>query len=96
MSPIFDPAKKVGDPTVHDLRALQYLTDGRIRYKLDFESDWEDLPRRISIPNNKPFKWIPLFPAQLPITLRKYSDLQSMKNVLPRVAHKYYDDLPHQ
>ncbi|KAL3995807.1 RISC-loading complex subunit TARBP2 [Sarotherodon galilaeus] len=90
------PGKKVGDPTVHDLRALQYLTDGRIRYKLDFESDWEDLPRRISIPDNKPFKWIPLFPAQLPITLRKYSDLQSMKNVLPRVAHKYYDDLPHQ
>ena len=44
------PGKKVGDPTVHDLRALQYLADGQIQYKLDFESDWEDLLQRISIP----------------------------------------------
>ena len=44
------PGKKVGDPTVHDPRALQYLADGRIRYKLDFESDLENLPQRISIP----------------------------------------------
>lgn len=44
------PGRKVGDPTVHDLRALQYLADGWIRYKLEFESDWEDLPQRPSIP----------------------------------------------
>ena len=36
------PGKKVGDPTDLDLRTLQY--------KLDFESDWEDLPQWISIP----------------------------------------------
>ncbi|KAJ4939628.1 hypothetical protein JOQ06_029072 [Pogonophryne albipinna] len=89
------PGRKVGDPTVHDLRALQYLADGRIRHKLDFESDWEDLPQRLSIPE-EPVHWVPLFPAQLPITLRKYNDLQAMKPVLPRVAHQYYDNLPHQ
>lgn len=89
------PGKKVGDPTVHGLRALQYLADGRIRYKLDFESEWEDLPQRINIPK-EPFHWVPLFPAQLPITLRKFNDLQAMKPVLPRVAHQYYDNLPHQ
>ncbi|KAJ4938556.1 hypothetical protein JOQ06_003169 [Pogonophryne albipinna] len=89
------PGRKVGDPTVHDLRALQYLADGRIRHKLDFESDWEDLPQRLSIPK-EPVHWVPLFPAQLPITLRKYNDLQAKKPVLPRVAHQYYDNLPHQ
>jgi len=89
------PGKKVGDPTVHGLRALQYLADGQIRYKLEFESEWEDLPQRISIPK-EPFHWVPLFPAQLPITLRKFNDLQAMKPVLPRVAHQYYDNLPHQ
>ena len=89
------PGRKVGDPTVHDLRALQYLADGQIRYKLDFESDWEDLPQRLSIPK-EPFHWVRLFPAQLPITLRKFNDLQAMKPVLPRVAHQYYDNLPHQ
>lgn len=89
------PGKKVGDPTVHDLRALQYLADGQIRFKLDFESDWENLPQRISIPE-EPFQWVPLFPAQLPITLRKFNDLQAMKAVLPKVAHQYYDNLPHQ
>ncbi|CAM4691278.1 unnamed protein product [Leuciscus chuanchicus] len=73
----------------------KYLADGRIRYKLDFESEWEDLPQRINIPK-EPFHWVPLFPAQLPITLRKFNDLQAMKPVLPRVAHQYYDNLPHQ
>ncbi|KAJ4919564.1 hypothetical protein JOQ06_013916 [Pogonophryne albipinna] len=87
------PGRKVGDPTVHDLRALQYLADGRIRHKLDFESDWEDLPQRLSIPEEP----VPLGPTlSCPITLRKYNDLQAMKPVLPRVAHQYYDNLPHQ
>ncbi|KAM3609180.1 uncharacterized protein V6R79_010766 [Siganus canaliculatus] len=89
------PGRKVGDPTVHDLRALQYLADGQIRYKLDFESDWRDLPQRLSMPRD-PFYWVPLFPAQLPITVRKFNDLQAMKSVLPRVAHQYYDNLPYQ
>lgn len=59
------PGRKVGDPTVHGLRALQYLADGKIRYKLDFMSDWEDLPQRVTIPN-EPFPWVRIFPAQLP------------------------------
>ncbi|GLD74277.1 uncharacterized protein AKAME5_002560600 [Lates japonicus] len=41
-------------------KALQYLADGRIRYKLDFESDWEDLPQRLSIPKENRFHWVPL------------------------------------
>lgn len=57
------PGKKAGDPTVHDLRALQYLADGRMRYKLEFESDWEDLPHRVSIPDKDLFNWVPLFPS---------------------------------
>ena len=89
------PGRKVDNPTVHDLQALQYLGDGRIRHKLDFESDWEDLPQRLGIPE-EPLHWVPLFPAQLPITLRKFNDLWAIKPVLPRVAHQYYDNLLHQ
>ena len=90
------PGKKAGDPTVFNLRALQYTPDGKINYKLDFgsESEWQNLPQRITIPA-KPFKWIRLFKAQLPISFRKFNDLQSMKHVLPQHAHHYFDTLPH-
>lgn len=89
------PGRKAGDPTVHDLRALQYLADGTIRYKLAFASDWVALPQRVTIPR-EPFPWVQLFPTQLPLTLRKFQDLQAMKMVLPRVVHDYYNNLPHQ
>lgn len=89
------PGRKPGDPTVDDFRALQYLVDGTICYKLAFESDWEGLPQRVTIPR-EPFLWVPLFPTQLPLTLRIFQDLQSMKLVLPRVVHDYYNSLPHQ
>ena len=90
------PGKKTGDPTVYKLRALQYTTSGNIRYKLDFASttDWKDIPQRINMPTTL-FKWKRLFNFQQPISLRKFNDLQSMKLVLPKEAHHYYDTLPH-
>lgn len=90
------PGKKVGDPTVHQLRALEYNLDGQIRYKLEFspESQWEILPQRIRIPED-PFGWVRLFDRSKPITHRKFNDLQAMKHVLPQHCHHYFDSLPH-
>ena len=90
------PGKKTGDPTVYKLRALQYTTFANIRYKLDFTSttEWKDIPQRINMPATL-FKWKRLFNFQQPISLRKFNDLQSMKLVLPKEAHHYYDTQPH-
>lgn len=89
------PGKKPGDATVHSLRGLQYKADGNVHFKLSFseDTDWQLLPQRIQALQE--WEWIPLFPAQLPITLRKYQDLQSMKKVMPVDCHHFFDSLPH-
>ena len=48
------PGKKAGDPTVYDLRALEFKSTGAINYKLDFSenSRWEQLPQRINCPKS--------------------------------------------
>ncbi|KAL3045392.1 hypothetical protein OYC64_013627 [Pagothenia borchgrevinki] len=90
------PGKKVGDPTVHYLRALQFRSDGKVNYKLSFleNSAWEALPQRFQVPN-RPIAWIRMFPHALPIKERKFQDLQSMKHVMPVECHQFFDNLPH-
>ena len=90
------PGKKTGDPTVYHLRALQFQPSGSVQYKLDFSNDatWKELPQRINQPRQV-FSWVRHFPERLPITLRKFNDLQSMKHVMPQWAHDFYDKLPH-
>lgn len=89
------PGKKAGDPTVHDLRGLEYQSNGHVRYRLSFSEDssWEMLPQRINTPNE--LDWIRIFQAPQPITLRKFNDLQSMKNVMPAACHAFIDNLPY-
>ena len=91
------PGKKSGNPATHDLRALEYNPDGQVRFKLKFgsESQWNILPQRIRIPE-EPFEWTDLFKGPVPISKRKFDDLQSMKQVLPQYCHHYFDSLPHQ
>ncbi|KAK1794509.1 hypothetical protein P4O66_010759 [Electrophorus voltai] len=44
------PGKQTGDPTVHDLRALQFSSEGKVHFKLFFSEEvWEDLPQRIQL-----------------------------------------------
>lgn len=40
------PGKKKDDPTVTQLRWIQYEPNGEKRYKLNFEDDLKDLPIR--------------------------------------------------
>ena len=91
------PGKKAGDPTVHDLRALQFSSDGKVHFKLSFSENtaWEALPQRIQVPK-EPMAWIRVFPCALPIKERKFQDLQSMKHVMPIECHPFFDNLPHQ
>lgn len=43
------PGKKAGDPTVTDLRVIEYHPDGNIKVKLSFvEGDYEIFPHRKS------------------------------------------------
>lgn len=91
------PGKKAGDPTVHDLRALQFSSDGKVHYKLSFSENsvWEALPQRVQVPNES-MAWIRMFPCALPIKERKFQDLQSMKQVMPPECHHFFDNLPHK
>ncbi|GFO43050.1 hypothetical protein PoB_006955500 [Plakobranchus ocellatus] len=37
------PGKKVGDATVHDHKALKYLPDGTVLFKVSFDDDTRDV-----------------------------------------------------
>ena len=88
--------RTVGEPTVHQLRALKYTVDGKIKYKFGFSKGilFQKLPQKINIPIEL-FTSIQMFNHLHHIPLRKYQALQSMKQVLPKDAHHYYDTLPH-
>lgn len=91
------PGKKAGDPVVTDVRVLEYRPNGTIWYKIDFDDELQPLPHRPTPINNiKQIKNLQkLYAARIPITNRKYKDLQDLKSVLPSSCHSFYDDLPH-
>ncbi|CAB0004001.1 unnamed protein product [Nesidiocoris tenuis] len=43
------PGRSSGDAVVVDIKALKYLPTGFIQYKLHFEDDFKDLPRRPAV-----------------------------------------------
>lgn len=50
------PGFKVGDPTVQDIRALKYDSDGSIKFKVRHSDDFKVLPIRL----NKKAKMVPI------------------------------------
>ncbi|CAF4930111.1 unnamed protein product [Pieris macdunnoughi] len=92
------PGRKFGDPTITDLRVLKYKPDGTIWYSLNFDEPLQPLPQRpMKITNVKPLEELPkLFSERLPISQRKYKDLQDLKAVIPSNCHAYYDELPYK
>lgn len=83
------PGKKVNDPVITDLRVR-----GTIWYKVNFDDELKPLPHRPS--KVDPLKELPrLFNSRLPISKRKYQDLQDLKTVLPSSCHSFYDELPY-
>ncbi|KAK6187189.1 hypothetical protein SNE40_005268 [Patella caerulea] len=91
MSSSIRPGRKVGDPTVHTLRALKYTVDN-VEFKTAFSDPWQSLPQRL--PANTDVNLESLFKRKLPITKRKFEDLQALKTVIPPEIHAFYDNLP--
>lgn len=87
------PGTKAGDPCVVDIRTLKY-TDTKIEYKLHFDHDWKLLPQRSTRPSTSEAE--KLYSQSLPITTRKFNDLQSMKNLFAKDYHSFYDTLLHE
>ena len=89
------PGFRTGDPCVNDIRQLCYRTDGSIEYRLTHkEGDvFTLLPqrRRKSLAATLP----PLYLGPIPLSARKFKDLQDMKVVLHPSNHFFYDNLPH-
>ncbi len=85
------PGNKAFDPTVNDIRAIIYLPSGDVKYKVDFDDEYRDLPRKIQKYKNVcPER---LHTARLKIPQKKYKHLQELKPVIPAKYHQFYDDL---
>ncbi|CAG9771646.1 unnamed protein product [Ceutorhynchus assimilis] len=89
------PSRTGGDSNVVDIRVLQYYED-KIRFKLNFESEFKDLPIRPKIIQLGNVIFPQLFRQRLPISSIKYSHLQAIKQVIPKDCWGFYDSLPHK
>ncbi|KAF6213760.1 hypothetical protein GE061_011482 [Apolygus lucorum] len=92
------PGKKSGDPTVTDLKALLHHPTGIIKFKLNYDDDWQDLPTTHR--NRKKVEAMSKFPKlynqKLTIPKDKFNDLQDLKKFLPLDCQAFYDTLPHE
>jgi hypothetical protein len=90
------PGNKVGDPVVTDIRCLRYLPEGLIQYKLSFDDEFNDLPKRrnAKVPSGDE-DVAPLYRQPLQIKNTKYEHLQQLKSVIPKDYHAFYDSLSH-
>lgn len=89
------PGKSKGDLKVTDIRALKYLINGDILFKVAHSDEYNLLPQRKNqIENN--FSRDPLYSKRLPISKKKWNDLQELKKVLPFDTHFFYDNIPYK
>ncbi|KAF2892711.1 hypothetical protein ILUMI_13464 [Ignelater luminosus] len=90
------PGKRIGDPTVTDLRALKYNPNGTIQYKLRFGDACQNLPLQMNNITAIPFAELPaLYKGKLPIKNEKFNHLQILKTTLEKDYHAFYDNIPH-
>lgn len=91
------PGRAAGDPTVHDLRLLRYVSSPapKIEFKTDFDQEFQELPQRIKMPRDQ-WEMERLFHGKLPIKKSKFEHLQQLKHVMPEIYHDFYDRLSHK
>lgn len=77
---------------VTDIRALRYLPDEKMYYKLNFDSDWKELPQRAK-KVSEPVAWPAMYSEKRKIKKQKWQHLQALKSVIPIDCHSYYDNL---
>lgn len=92
--PSIRPGRKAGDPVVTDVHCLRYQPNGIIQYKLKFDDEYKDIPRRPSKVNVE-IELKKLHTKRLPIPSSKYKHLQELKSVIPQDYHTFYDSIPH-
>lgn len=90
------PGSKAHDPTVNQLRAMIYLPSGKVMYKIDFNEEYRDLPRKITPYNSSLHEPEQLHNECLKITKTKYTHLQQLKTVIPAKYHCFYDNIKYQ
>lgn len=91
------PGRKAGDPRVNDVRAYRYNSNGTIDFKLRHVADWKALPSRYNKVKATELQELPrLYSAPLKIKKEKFDHLMSLKNILPKDYHHFYDQLPHE
>jgi hypothetical protein len=94
------PGKKTGDTVVTDICRIQCTHEGEILYKTEFEDGWIKLPeqKKVKITRRTVIEsqtLTNLYNAPLPIFDTKFKDLQSLKPVIDKEYHPFYDNLPH-
>ncbi|KAK5867595.1 hypothetical protein PBY51_012069 [Eleginops maclovinus] len=88
------PGSKVGDPTVHDLRAVRYNVDGSMEFKLLHSDNWQ--PFTSPSLRKTCVSVAPLYTSPQKIKALKFKHLQELKHVLPKDFHPFYDALDHE
>lgn len=88
------PGRVKNDPTVTQLRSLMYLPCGSVKFKLNLDMEYVDLPARIKSYSchTEPTQ---LQNGRLPIQLSKWKHLQELKKIIPKEYHFFYDSLDH-
>ncbi|CAH1984507.1 unnamed protein product [Acanthoscelides obtectus] len=87
------PGKKSNDPTVTQIRALQY-EQGLITYKINFDQEFAESPHRPRRTPNDINQFLQLFEHKLPIAKKKYDHLQEIKTKISQNYWPFYDSLP--
>lgn len=86
------PGIKSGDPQVTDLKCIKYDSTG-MYFKLDFDNDWTLSPQRKPKINISKIILKSLYETSIPLPIKKYKDLQSLKKIIPKDYHSFYDNL---
>jgi len=91
------PGRKVGEPTVTDLRAIKYSPNENVYYKTCHSQDYVLFNnRRINRDDTFTFNNLPkLYSKPLPIKKDKWDHLQKLKDSIPCDFHSFYDNLPY-
>ncbi len=84
------------DPVVTQLGAMMYLPNGRVMYKIDFDDEYRDLPRKIITYDGAIHEPDQLHSECLKISKTKYNHLQQLKSVIPEKYHGFYDELKYE
>ncbi|KAK5640008.1 hypothetical protein RI129_010819 [Pyrocoelia pectoralis] len=94
------PGRKIGDPTVTDLRALKYDKEGQLFYKIRHTDAYVLLEQRrntrnnINKENSSDYNSLPNLYSKPPsIKKEKCEHLQKLKESIPQDFHSFYDNL---